>query len=118
LLQILDGKIQIRDGKNLIWDKHPGSATLLSDDRSQVPELQVAFFSDEASQIVEHPRLRGGPRHIDEVLGHVVMSKTKGETFPYRFENETKNCFGIVPEFVLLRTECLDLDQNLLSWIK
>jgi hypothetical protein len=70
-------------------NKHPRSATVLANDRS-LPELQVAFLRDEAGEVVEHPRLRGGPRHIDEVLGHVVMSKTKGETFRYRFENETK----------------------------
>jgi hypothetical protein len=41
----------------------------------------------------------------------------KGKTFRYRFGNETK-MLGIVPEFVLLRTDCFDLVQNLLSWTK
>jgi hypothetical protein len=41
-------------------------------------------------------------------LSDVVNSNL--ETKPKRF--------GIVPEFVLLRTDCYDLVQNLLSWTK
>jgi hypothetical protein len=36
------------------------------------------------------------------------MSKTKGQTFRYRFGMKPKR-FGIVSEFVLLKTDCLDL---------
>jgi hypothetical protein len=46
------------------------------------------------------------------------MAKTKGQTFPYRFGNETKKRVGIVPEFVLLRTDYFHLVQNLLSSTK
>ncbi len=46
------------------------------------------------------------------------MPKTKGQTFPYSFGNETKKRFGIVTEFVLLRTDCFHWVQNLLSWTK
>ncbi len=45
------------------------------------------------------------------------MSQTKGQTFRYRLETKPKH-FGIVPNFVLLRTDCFDLVQNLLSWTK
>jgi hypothetical protein len=37
--------------------------------------------------------------------------------FRYCFGMKPK-CFGIVPEFVLLKTDCFDLVQNLLSWTK
>ncbi len=40
-----------------------------------------------------------------------VMSKTKGQTFPYRFGTKSKR-FGIVPDFVLLKTDCFDLVQK------
>jgi hypothetical protein len=40
------------------------------------------------------------------------MSKTKGQTFRYyRFWTKQKR-FGIVSEFVLLKTDCFDLVQN------
>jgi hypothetical protein len=45
------------------------------------------------------------------------MSKTKGQTFRYRFKTKPKR-FGIVPKFVLLKTDCFDLVLNLLSWTK
>jgi hypothetical protein len=35
----------------------------------------------------------------------------------YRFGSETKR-FGIIPEFLLLKIDCFDLVQNLLSWTK
>ncbi len=47
----------------------------------------------------------------------VVISKTKGQMFRYSFGNKTKR-FGIVPGFVLLRTDCFNLVQNLFAWTK
>ncbi len=44
----------------------------------------------------------------------VVMSKTKGQTFRYRFGNETKN----VPKYLLLKSVCFKFVQNLLSKYK
>jgi hypothetical protein len=43
----------------------------------------------------------------------LVMSKTKGQTFRYRFGNETKT-FWYRSEFLKLQTEFFDLVQNLL----
>jgi hypothetical protein len=45
------------------------------------------------------------------------MSKTKGITFRYLLETKPKR-FGIFPEFLLLKTDCFDLVQNLLTWAK
>ncbi len=47
----------------------------------------------------------------------VEMSKTKGQGSDIVWKMKQKR-FGIVPEFVLLRTDCFDLVQNLLSWTK
>ncbi len=42
------------------------------------------------------------------------MTKKKGQTFRYRLETKPKR-FGIVPKFLVLKKDCFDLVQNLLS---
>ncbi len=46
-----------------------------------------------------------------------VMSKMKRQTFLIALETKPKRS-RIVPEFVLLKTDCFDLVQHLLSWTK
>ena len=46
------------------------------------------------------------------------MSKTKGQTFSDIVLETKPKRFGIFPKFVLLKTDCFDLVQNLLSWTK
>ncbi len=47
----------------------------------------------------------------------VVMSKTKGQTFGYRFGNETKT-FWQRSRICLFKRYCFNLVQNLLFWTK
>ncbi len=59
-----------------------------------------------------------GPRAVGE---RVNSSNVKNErtNVPISFWNETKTFwYGIIPEFVLLKTDCFDLVKNLLSWTK
>jgi hypothetical protein len=49
------------------------------------------------------------------IYSQLVMSKTKGQTFRYRFENETKMFGTPFPKFSFWKTDSLDFVQNLLS---
>jgi hypothetical protein len=53
--------------------------------------------------------------HKSFCRGDVKIERTN---VPISFWKRNQNGFGIVPEFVLLRTDCFDLVQNLLSWTK
>jgi hypothetical protein len=72
------------------------------------PNIQTLYHSSKSSKKIQVIAYSKKAHALRPSLVNIVMSNMKGQTFRYNFGTKSKN-FGIVPEFVLLKTGCFDL---------